>query len=103
MTTRGKPYKVTKEIGGEDAVSRGLLAIRNVYRTSGEPTYEQKVLIEKCELVPKGEYLGDPNDLYRTAEVMGIELDSEEQHKDGRWYPFQTEDDALTLMQTGAN
>lgn len=102
MTTRGKPYKATRETGGEDAVARGLVSIRNVYRTTGEPTAEQRAVIEKCEKVPLGEYKGDPYNLYRYAEAMGIELDSEEQHKDGKWYPFQTEDVELTLMQKGA-
>ena len=102
MTTRGEPYKATKKTGGDDAVARGLVSLRNVYRTSGVPTDEQKRMIEKCEQVSKGEYKGDPFHLYRQAEAMGIELDSEEQHKDGKWYPFQTDDAELTLMQKGA-
>ena len=99
MTTRGEPYKATIETGGEDAVARGLVSIRNVYRTSGEPTPEQKFIIEKCEQVHTGEFDGDPSNLYCQAETMGIELDSEVQRKDGKWYPYETEDAALTLMQ----
>ena len=78
------------------------MSIRNVYRTAEEPTPEQRAIIEKCEKVPLGEYKGDPFNLYRTAEAMGIELDSEEKHQDGKWYPFQTDDDAMTMMQKGA-
>ena len=102
MTTRGEPYKATKKTGGEDAVARGLVYIRNVYRTSGEPTYEQKKAIEQCEKALHGELNGDPHRAYHYAESIGIELDCEEQRKDGKWYPFETEDAALTLMQKGA-
>ena len=102
MTTRGKPREIKTDEGGTDAVERGLVAIRNVYRTAGEPTYEQKMLIEKCEKALSGEYRGDLSNAYRQAAVLGIELDCEEKHKDGKWYPFKTDDAELTLMQKGA-
>lgn len=102
MTTYGKPYKATVENGGEGATMQGQITIRNVYRTSGNPTIEQQVLIDKCEKIAKGDYKGDPFGVYRQSEAMGVELDSEEQRKDGKWYPFLTIDDAMTTMQTGA-
>lgn len=102
MTKRGKPYKATLQSGGEDAVKRGLVAIRNVYRTSGVPTPEQEAIIAKCESIADGTYKGDPFAVYRNAGYLGVEVDSEEKHKDGKWYPFQTDDDAMTNMQKGA-
>ena len=86
MTTRGKPLEIKTDEGGTDAIERGLLAIRNVYRTSGEPTYEQKMAIEKCEKAMRGEMRCDPSYAYHYAEFLGIELDCEEKHKDGKWY-----------------
>lgn len=91
MIIRGKPYKAE----GEDAEARGLVAIRNVYRTVGEPTPNQRTQIEWCEKFAHGECHADA--AYSHAERLGIELDSEEQHKNGRWYPSPPVDTMLTV------
>lgn len=100
MRTSGKPYKAA----GEDSKIRNVKQRRAVYKTSAAPTIEQKRMMEKLEQLFHGEYKGsgDPYQMLRKAEYIGIELSEEELRADGKWYPIVTEDAELSLMHRGA-
>lgn len=103
MTTYGKQYEAdyTPDNGKTVRMTR-----RAVYRTSGEPTPEQKIAIEKVEeMVHKsaeGQRInGDPYQVMRHAEYLGVEL-SEEYLADGKWHAMPDPDIPITTMQAGA-
>ena len=103
MTKHGKPYEAnyTPDNGKTIRMTR-----RAVYRTSGEPTPEQKEAIEKVEDVvhksAEGQRInGDPYRIMRNAEYLGVEL-GEEFLVDGEWSPVPNPDVPITTMQTGA-
>ena len=100
MRTSGKPYKAT----GEESKIRNVKQRRAVYRTSAEPSIEQKSMIKKLEQLFHEEYEGDgdPYQMMRYAEYIGIALSEEELRADGKWYPIVTEDAELSLMHRGA-
>lgn len=100
MRTNGKPYKAT----GEDSQARHIEQRRAVYKTSAAPTIEQKRMMEKLEQLFHEEYKGsgDPYQIIRQAEYIGIELSEEELRADGKWYSIVTEDAELSLMHRGA-
>ena len=100
MRTSGKPYKAT----GEDSKIRNVKQRRAVYKTSAEPSIEQKEIIKKLEKLFHGDTMGgtNPYRLMRQAEYIGIELSEEEWRTDGKWYPIVTEDAELSLMHRGA-
>ena len=103
MTKYGKPYEAdyTPENGKTIRMTR-----RAVYRTSGEPTPEQQLAIEKVEeMVHKsaeGQRInGDPYRCMRYAEYLGVELD-EEFLVDGKWGLVPNDDVLISTMQKGA-
>lgn len=103
MTTYGKQYEAdyTPENGKTIRMKR-----RAVYRTSGEPTPEQKLAIKKVEeIVHKsadGQRInGDPYRCMRHAEYLGVELE-EEFLVGGKWSPVPNPDVPITTMQAGA-
>ena len=103
MTKHGEKYKAdyTTDDGKVIHTTR-----RAVYRTTGEPTPEQKAAIKKIEeLVHKsaeGQRInGDPYQCMRDAEYLGVELD-EEFLVDGKWGPVPNDDVLVSTMQTGA-
>lgn len=98
MITTGKEYKAT----GEDAKARNIRKKRTIYVTTGNPTPEQKRIIDKVERgVVDGDWqTQDPYNLMRTAEYMGIDFYEEELRYDGKWHRVDNPDE--DLMQTGA-
>lgn len=99
MMTRGKPY----EAMGEDAKERNIHKRRVCYITAGEPTPEQKGVIDKMERMVSGvKFYGDPYRIMRNAELIGIDFFEEELRADGKWYRMPNYDADMTLMQTGA-
>jgi hypothetical protein len=103
MTKRGEPYEAdyTPENGKTIRMKR-----RAVYRTSGEPTPEQQLAIEKVEeMVHKsaeGQRInGDPYRVMRNAEYLGVELE-EEFLVDGKWSLVPNPDILISTMQAGA-
>ena len=99
MTTYGKQYEAdyTPDKGKTVRMTR-----RAVYRTSGEPTPEQKIAIEKVEeIIHKDHVNGDPYRVMRHAEYLGVEL-SEEYLADGKWHAMPDPDIPITTMQAGA-
>lgn len=99
MITTGREYKAE----GEDAKARNIRKRRVKYVTTAMPTHEQKNLIDKIDKgVVDGEWDGNPYSLMRTAEYRGIEFYEEEQRADGKWYRMPTNDEEMSLMQTGA-
>lgn len=103
MTKYGKPYETdyTAENGKTIRTTS-----RAVYRTTGEPTPEQKLAIEKVEEIvhksAEGQRInGDPYRCMRNAEFLGVEL-SEEYLVDGKWRFVPNPDVLISMMQTGA-
>lgn len=103
MTTYGKLYGAdyTSEDGKTIHTTR-----RAVYRTSGEPTPEQKLAIDKVEEIvhksAEGQRVnGDPYRVMRNAEYLGVEL-GEEFLVDGKWAVVPNPDVLISTMQTGA-
>ena len=99
MTTYGKQYEAdyTPDNGKTVRMTR-----RAVYRTSGEPTPEQKIAIEKVEeMLHKDHVNGDPYQVMRHAEYLGVEL-SEEYLAGGKWHAMPDPDIPITTMQAGA-
>ena len=103
MTQHGKPYEAdyTPDNGKTIHMTR-----RAVYRTSGEPTPEQKLAIEKVEEIvhksAEGQRInGDPYQIMRNAEYLGVEL-GEEFLVGGKWSPVPNPDVPITTMQAGA-
>ena len=99
MTKHGKPYEAdyTPDNGKTIRTTR-----RAVYRTTGEPTIEQKAAIEKVEeIIHKDKINGDPYQVMRHAEYLGVEL-SEEYLVDGKWCTVPNPDVPISTMQTGA-
>ena len=99
MTTTGKPY----DARGEYVKVRNIRKHRVIYITSGVPTPEQKMIIEKIERIVSGEELaGDPYFHFRNAEYMGIDFYEEELRGDGKWHRVEDPDVDISLMQAGA-
>ena len=103
MTKYGKPYEAdyTPENGKTIRMKR-----RAVYRTSGEPTPEQKAAIDKVEEIvqmsAEGQRInGDPYRIMRNAEYLGVELE-EEFLVDGKWSLVPNDDVLISTMQKGA-
>ena len=103
MTKHGKPYEAdyTPDNGKTIHMKR-----RAVYRTSGELTPEQKLAIEKVEEIvhksAEGQRInGDPYNVMRHAEYLGVEI-SEEYLVDGKWQISPNPDVAITNMTAGA-
>lgn len=103
MTKHGKPYEAdyTADNGKTIRTTR-----RAVYRTSGKPTPEQKLAIEKVEEIvhksAEGQRInGDPYQIMRKAEYLGVEL-GEEFLVGGKWSPVPNPDVPITTMQKGA-
>lgn len=103
MTTYGKQYEAdyTPDNGKTVRLTR-----RAVYRTSGEPTPEQKAAIDKVEEIvqmsAEGQRInGDPYQVMRHAEYLGVELD-EEFLVDGKWRLMPNDDVLISTMQKGA-
>ena len=103
MTKYGKPYEAdyTPENGKTIRTTR-----RAVYRTSGEPTPEQKAAIDKVEEIvqmsAEGQRInGDPYNVMRHAEYLGVEI-AEEFLFDGKWGQVPNDDVLISTMQKGA-
>ena len=103
MTKYGKPYEAdyTPENGKTIRMTR-----RAVYRTSGEPTPEQKAAIDKVEEIvqmsAEGQRInGDPYRVMRHAEYLGVEI-AEEFLFDGKWGQVPNDDVLISTMQKGA-
>lgn len=103
MTKYGKPYEAdyTPENGKTIRMTR-----RAVYRTSGEPTPEQKAAIDKVEEIvqmsAEGQRInGDPYSIMRHAEYLGVEI-AEEFLFDGKWGQVPNDDVLISTMQKGA-
>ena len=103
MTKHGEKYEADY-IGDNGQVIRTTR--RAVYRTTGEPTPEQKAAIEKVEEIvhksAEGQRInGDPYRCMMQAEYLGVEL-GEEYLVDGKWCTVPNPDVPLTTMQKGA-
>ena len=99
MTKYGEKYEAPYNPSGEKTIHTTR---RAVYRTTGEPTIEQKAAIESVEKVIHADKInGDPYRVMRNAEYLGIEL-TEEYLVGSKWFPFPPNDAELTLMQKGA-
>ena len=103
MTTYGKEYEADYTPDNGNAIHQTR---RAVYRTTGNPTPEQKAAIDKVEEIvhksAEGQRInGDPYRHMRKAEYLGVEL-SEEWLVDGKWSPVPNPDVPITTMQTGA-
>ena len=103
MTKYGKPYEAgyTPENGKTIRTTR-----RTVYRTSGEPTPEQQLAIEKVEEMVHKSAEGQRinGDLYRCmrhAEHLGVEME-EEFLFNGKWGQVPDDDVLISTMQKGA-
>ncbi len=99
MIITGKPYQAT----GDDAKERNIQKRRAMYSTVGNPTPEQKKIIDGLENgLVNGEWRGEPYHMMRNAEYAGIDIWEEEIRADGKWHRVDDPDVPLTLMQTGA-
>jgi hypothetical protein len=99
MTKHGKPYEAdyTADNGKTIRTTR-----RAVYRTIGEPTIEQDAAIKRVEeIIHKDKKNGDPYQVMRHAEYLGVEL-SEEWLVDGKWSLVPNPDVLISTMQKGA-
>lgn len=101
MITTGREYKPE----GDDAKERNIRKRRVCYLTAGEPTPEQKGLIDKIERgVVDGKWNSpNPYHVMRCAEIKGIDFYEEELRKDGKWHRVPIDDAEKAIMQTGAS